>query len=62
MPRAARAAAAIKQELGMNVELVRGSGGIYTVEVGGAIVARKTLDHGFPTDDQVVQAVKAATS
>lgn len=46
----------------MNVELVRGSGGIYTVEVGGAIVARKTLDLGFPTEKQVVDAVRAATT
>lgn len=39
---------------------MKGSGGIYTVEVDGTIVAKKTLDAGFPSDDAVVAAVRAA--
>lgn len=46
----------------MDVELVRGSGGIYTVAVAGRVVARKTLDLGFPTEAQVVDAVRGATA
>jgi predicted Rdx family selenoprotein len=40
------------------VELVKGSGGIYLVEVDGKVVARKTSAHGFPTDEEVVEAVR----
>jgi hypothetical protein len=44
------------------VSLVKGSGGIYTVEVGGRVVARKTLDRGFPSEAEVVAAVLSATT
>lgn len=50
----------MKQQLDLAVELVKGSGGIYTVEVDGVVVARKTLDKGFPSDAEVVEAVRAA--
>jgi hypothetical protein len=43
----------------VDIELVRGSGGIFLVEVDGNVVARKTLD-GFPSEDEVVAAVGAA--
>jgi predicted Rdx family selenoprotein len=43
----------------VGVELVKGSGGIFTVEVAGSIVSRKTAQ-GFPSDTDVVQAVRAA--
>lgn len=42
------------------MELVKGSGGIYTVAVDDRIVARKSLDCGFPSDAEVVDAVRAA--
>jgi selT/selW/selH-like putative selenoprotein len=38
---------------------VRGSGGIFEVEVDGRVVARKTPDRGFPSEEEVVQAVAA---
>jgi predicted Rdx family selenoprotein len=60
LPRAARAAAAIKQQLREDVELVKGSGGIFVVEVDGRIVARKTAERGFPSDEEVVAAVRQA--
>ena len=50
----------MKQELGVTAELVQGSGGIYLVEVDGVPVARKTIAAGFPTEAQVVEAVRAA--
>ena len=39
---------------------MRGSGGIFVVNVDGREVARKTLDHGFPSEEAVVGAVRAA--
>jgi predicted Rdx family selenoprotein len=39
---------------------VKGSGGIYTVAVDGVVVARKTLDRGFPSEAEVLAAVRAA--
>ena len=48
----------LKQELGINAELSKGSNGIFTIAVDGDIVAKKTLE-GFPTPEQVVAAVRA---
>lgn len=39
---------------------MKGSGGVYTVAVDDRIVARKTLDRGFPSDQEVVDAVRGA--
>jgi hypothetical protein len=50
----------LKQELGLTAELVKGSGGIFLVEVDGVPVARKTMATGFPSEAQVVEAVRAA--
>ena len=50
----------MKQELGETAELVKGSGGIFVVDVDGVTVARKTVAAGFPTEAQVVEAVRAA--
>ncbi len=50
----------MKQELDVSPELVKGSGGIFVIEVHGQIVARKTREHGFPADDAIVDAVRAA--
>lgn len=41
---------------------MKGSGGIFTVEVGGQVVAKKTLDRGFPSEAEVVAAVRAASA
>lgn len=51
----------LKQELGIEAELSKGSNGIFTVAVDGDVVAKKTLD-GFPTTDQIVASVKARLS
>lgn len=59
MSRAARAAAALKDELGFEVELLRGSGGIFEVAIDGRVVAKKELGR-FPTEKDVVDAVSAA--
>jgi predicted Rdx family selenoprotein len=50
----------LKRELGVDVELVKGSGGVFVVDVDGVTVARKTPAAGFPTEAQVVEAVRVA--
>lgn len=45
--------------MGVDATLVKGSGGVFEVSVDGAIVAKKTFE-GFPTEAQVVAAVRAA--
>lgn len=59
MSRAARAADALKQELEVDVEFVKGSGGIFEVAVDGRVVAKKALGH-FPSEQDVVEAVSKA--
>lgn len=49
----------LRSELGSEVELIKGRGGIFDVRVDGRSVAKKTLD-GFPTEEEIVAAVRAA--
>ena len=49
----------LKAELHIEAELLPGDRGIFEVAVDGAVVARKTID-GFPSPEQVVEAVRAA--
>ena len=48
----------LREALGIEAKLVRGSGGIFTVAVNGEVVARKTLA-GFPAEQAIVNAVRA---
>ncbi|HZM63970.1 MAG TPA: Rdx family protein [Candidatus Saccharimonadales bacterium] len=54
--RANLAAEALKAHLDVDVELVPGKGGIFTVEVNGKVVARRTQNH-FPDTDEIVTIV-----
>lgn len=47
----------LREKLGVQAKLVRGSGGIYEVSVDGEVVVAKGSS-GFPTEDAVVSAVK----
>jgi hypothetical protein len=58
-PRAARVAALIKQELGIQPELVEGDRGEFTVWVGDRMVAQKGWVR-FPQDKNVLSAVQQA--
>ena len=49
---------ALREGLGIDAKLVKGSGGIFTVAVRGKVVARKTWE-GFPTEAAIVEAVRA---
>lgn len=45
--------------MNVEVELIRGHGGVFKVRVGEAIVAQKAMGV-FPTEEQVVAAVRGA--
>ena len=55
-------AAQLKQDLGIESELVIGKSGEFTVWVGDKLVAEKTWALGFPDPDDVVDAVREAGS
>lgn len=59
LKRAEAAAAAIERQLGRKVELVPGGGGIYEVQVGTAVVAKRAKGY-FPDPDEIVAAIRAA--
>jgi selenoprotein W-related protein len=50
---------ALRAQLGVDVQLIRGARGVFDVKVDGALVASKQSG-GFPGDDEVVAAVRAA--
>jgi phage major head subunit gpT-like protein len=50
-------AAVIKQETGLDTELVEGGRGEFTIWVGDKVVAQKDA-HGFPSEKDAVAAVK----
>jgi selenoprotein W-related protein len=52
-------AAVLKDELGVETTLIKGSSGIFEVAVDGKVVASKGRD-GFPTEQEVVDAVSRA--
>ena len=49
----------MKEELQVEAELLKGSGGIFEVAVDGKVVSKKSLG-GFPSEHDVVDAVSAA--
>ena len=59
VPRAARVAAALREELDVESELMTGPSGSFEVAVNGRTVARKA-GHDFPTEQELVDAVARA--
>ncbi len=57
--RAVVAAAALKKELKLTVDLVPGKGGIFEVRVDDKVVAKRSMGH-FPEETEIVRAVAAA--
>lgn len=49
----------MREELGLNTTLVKGRSGIFVVKVDDIVVAQKTL-FGFPSEQQILEAVRAA--
>ena len=54
-------AAQLKQDLGLDAEMIGGKSGEFTVWVDDRMVAEKTWS-GFPDPDDVVDAVREASS
>ena len=52
--------AVIKKDTGIDVELVEGRRGEFTVWVGDAVVAQKDDEMGFPSEEDVLAAVQRA--
>jgi predicted Rdx family selenoprotein len=52
-------AAAIKGAVNLDADIVEGSRGEFTVWVGDRVIARKGAG-GFPSDDEIVAAVREA--
>lgn len=46
----------LRDEFGVEAELAKGHGGVFTVAVDGEIVARKT-QMGFPDEEEILHAV-----
>ncbi len=59
MPRAVRAAAAIKEKLQIEPTLTKGSSGTFEVTVDGKVVAARKF-WGFPSEQEIVAAVANA--
>ena len=59
MPRATRAAAALKKELELDAKLIEGSPGTFEVAVNGEVVAKRRL-WSFPLENEIVSAVRVA--
>ena len=57
--RAREAAAALRQHLALESDLVPGKGGIFQIRLGDRIVASRSKGH-FPGADEIVAAVAAA--
>ena len=51
-------AAAIKKEVGVESELVRGSGGIFVVSVDNQQIFSKKQSGRFPTESEILEKIK----
>jgi selenoprotein W-related protein len=49
----------LKKELGTEVELIKGRGGIFDVTADGKLVYSKHVTGRFPEDNEVVEAIRA---
>jgi selT/selW/selH-like putative selenoprotein len=58
LPRAAGLGAALSRELGVDAELVRGERGVFDVLVDGRVIFSKHSAGRFPTDAEIVQAIR----
>lgn len=49
----------LREEFGVDAQMIKGHGGIFEVRVNNAVVSKKTM-WGFPSEDEIVHAVAAA--
>ena len=58
LPRASSLAAEIKKQLGLESQLVRGSGGIFEVSVDGERIFSKKAEGRFPSEKEIVDKLR----
>ncbi|MGZ5090489.1 MAG: SelT/SelW/SelH family protein [Burkholderiales bacterium] len=58
MPRATGLAAEISEQMGIQAELIQGSGGIFDVTADGAVIYSKHRTGRFPENAEVLQALR----
>ncbi|MGZ5148251.1 MAG: SelT/SelW/SelH family protein [Burkholderiales bacterium] len=58
MPRATGLAAEISEQMGIQAELIQGSGGIFDVTADGAVIYSKHHTGRFPENAEVLQALR----
>jgi selenoprotein W-related protein len=49
----------LKQELGIDAQLIKGRGGIFDVVADGKLVYSKHATGRFPEEDEVVEAIRS---
>ena len=59
MPRASSLAAEIKKELGVDSEIVRGSGGIFKVSANNQLLFDKHAEGRFPSEKEILDKLRA---
>jgi len=59
LPRATSLAARIKDEFGIESELVKGDAGVFDVEVDGELLFSKHALGRYPEEDEVIEALAA---
>lgn len=52
-------AAVLKEELGIDAELIKGSGGVFEVVADGKLIFSKKAVGRFPEDDEILHALEA---
>jgi predicted Rdx family selenoprotein len=52
----------IEGALGVPSTLIPGRNGIFEVRYNGRVVAKKDIETGFPTEDQIVEALRPLLS
>ena len=59
MPRASSLEAVLKQEFGVDAELVEGGGGVYDIVADGELVFSKHAANRFPDDAEIVELLRS---
>jgi selenoprotein W-related protein len=58
MPQAASLAARIRQEFGLEPELIKGANGVFDVAVDGKLVYSKDQTGRFPDESEVIETMR----
>ncbi|MCD6388877.1 MAG: Rdx family protein [Desulfobulbaceae bacterium] len=59
MPRASRLGEKIEKKYSAEIEYVKGSGGVYDIEVDGVLIFSKHTSKRFPEDDEIFEELES---